>query len=580
MTMFGSMWIALLSGGFLIAQASPARPHEDESPQPALSLEPCGPDGRERELLCGSLQAPENYNAPTVRSISLNVVVAPAVVPDSGAPPLFVLAGGPGLGATGMSDYYLGPGRAYRELREVVLVDQRGTGASSALHCPALEMLSPLEDMYPLAEVKSCRRMLESNADLTQYTTLNSARDLDRVRSALGYAIVDLSGISYGTELARAYMQLFPAQARRAVLIGPPRADMRTPLPHAANAQRALDLTFHECQTDPACNTAFPNLRADWNAVLTRLENEITADSLDPMTGETDHVLIRKGPFAEAFRGLVATASGRRAVPDMISRAAQGDFEPFLNAFPRDNSDFAEGLYLSIACSEGTSRIEPEQVHRYTAGTFLGDHRVKRQIVACSAWPRASVPPESYEATATEHQVLAFAGEFDATTPPTYAREICGRMENCTLVEIPGMGHVPFDLPDWTGGECFDRLAIEFLESETGRPLDTSCVGQMKPPPFQTDKPVALTMERLQALLGTYDSGALRLRIDLLNDRLRVRVFRDDRLLGASLLTPFSETRFRFDHFAGLHATFEAEDSGLKAILSNGETLRRIEEPD
>lgn len=86
--------------------------------------------------------------------------------------------------------------------------------------------------------------------------------------------------------------------------------------------------------------------------------------------------------------------------------------------------------------------------------------------------------------------------------------------------------------------------------------------------------------KELQALLGTYDSGVLRLRIDLLNDRLRVRVFRDDRLLGASLLTPFSETRFRFDHFAGLHATFEAEDSGLKAILSNGETLRRIEEPD
>lgn len=574
------IWIALLAGGLLFAQER-ADPRLGDGPlEQAFSLEPCDPEGRQGDLLCGSLQVPENYEDPAGRSISLNIAVAPALNSDSEVPPLFILAGGPGLGATGMSGYYLGPGQAYRERRDVVLVDQRGTGDSSPLQCPSLESLSPLEEMYPLPEVESCRRELESKADLTQYTTLNSARDLDRVRSALGYAAIDLSGISYGTELARAYMRLFPDRARRAILIGPPPNDMRTPLPHAANAQRALDLLFHECQTDPECNAAFPNLREDWRSVLDKLAKGFRTGILDPVTGKTNRIEVRKGPFAEAFRGLLATASGRRDVPRMIRSAAQGDFEPLLNAFPRDGSGFAEGLYLSIACSEGTSRIEPKQIRRYTAETFLGDYRVNRQMAACGVWPRSAPPPEFYEPAATDHPVLTFAGEFDATTPPTYAREICRSLENCLLVEIPGMGHVPFDLPDWRGGDCLVRLSLDFLEAEAGRHLDRSCVGRMAPPPFSTESTFPLAPEQLHEFLGTYESGVLRFNIDFLNDRLRVKVFRNEDLLGASMLSPLSESRFRFDHFPGLHATFESDRFGMKAILSDGETLRRIEEPD
>jgi pimeloyl-ACP methyl ester carboxylesterase/tetratricopeptide (TPR) repeat protein len=469
--------------GYIAAEAELARRHMPE-PVASIDLIPCGPEGEESVALCGTLEVPENYEEPGGRAISLNVIVLRAIEPRRGEAALFELAGGPGIAASGARDYYLGPGSVYRRHRDVVLPDQRGTGESSPLRCPELEHRSPLESMYPLEDVETCRDALETRADLTQYTTVNSAHDLDRVRIALGYDAVDLWTLSYGTELARAYMGLYPGSVRTAVLVSPPSTDMRTPLYHAANAQRALDLMFHECQIDTRCSAAYPDLRAQWTRILERLDEPVRVTRRDPASDELVEVDIPRGPFGEAFRGLFSTAAARRAVPHIIDRAASGDFGPLLDALPPDSSAFAEGLYLSIACSEGTSRIDPEQIARFTSGTYLGDYRVREQMNACSAWPTASIAPDFHEPVATDHPVLVIAAEMDATTPPAYAREICGHLKQCRVIEIAGMGHAPFDLEAWTSGDCFDRLMLDFFERGDAVNIDTTCVATMSPPPF------------------------------------------------------------------------------------------------
>lgn len=455
--------------------------------QGGIPLEPCGPDGAEREVLCGTLDVPENYAEPAGRAITLHLTVVKARAPRAGAAPLVVLPGGPGLAATGGAGYLLGPGRAFRQVRDVLLVDQRGTGQSAPLRCPDLERRSPLDELYPSDLVEACRRTLATTADLTQYTTANSARDLERVRAALGYEMLDLEGVSYGTELARAYLRLYPERVRAAVLIGPPSDDMRTPLPHAANAQRALDLLFHECQTDARCNLAYPDLRAEWIEVLDRVTRGVSVARRDPASGAATDVQIRRGPFAEAFRGLLTTAAQRRSLPFMIHRAAEGDFAPFVEALPPDGSAFAEGLYLSIACLEGTTRIDLQEVDRFTAGTFLGDYRVRRQIEACRIWSPGASAPDVEPTRATTRPVVVISGEFDQTTPPAYAREVCRALENCRLIEIPAMGHGPFDMGDWTGGTCVDRIVLDFFERGETDGVNASCVGQMAPPPFRLD---------------------------------------------------------------------------------------------
>lgn len=543
-----------------------------------LQLEPCGPEAAEKDVLCGVVLVPENYSEPSRRSIPLHLKIVKATDPRPSAAPLFHLAGGPGIAASGGAEFYLRAGRRFRDFRDIVLVDQRGTGQSSPLRCPALERRTPLQEMYPVDEVESCRRTLEAHADLTHYTTTTSARDLERVRAALGYERIDLEGISYGTELARAYLRLYPERVRAAVLIGPPSEAMRTPLAHAANAQRALDLLFHECQTDPACNAAYPDLRTEWAAVLERVDAGVRVVRRDALSGSETEVLVLRGPFAEAFRGFFTTAAQRRSVPRMIHRAAAGDFVPFLDALPPNSAAFAEGLYLSIACSEGTSRIKDEEVHRFTAGTFLGDYRVRQQVRACRAWPAAATTTNVEQASRVQHPVLALVGEFDATTPPAYAREVCAGLENCRVIEVPRMGHGPFDLGEWSGGECFDEMVLQFFEHVDAGAVSTACVLKMSPPAFLMDSAFELGPAERERLLGTYEGSRTRLVIDVVGDRLRATLFRGGMPPVASFLTPLSGTTLRLDQIAGQSLTIETDGRAVAVRLPWGEILPAVRE--
>jgi hypothetical protein len=170
-------------------------------PAAPLDLRPCRVDGVAEELRCAELSVPEDWAKPGGRRIALHIVVVPALRPDPSLAPLFDLDGGPGMNVTQAAPFYATDGKAYRERRAVVLVDQRGTGRSSPLRCPQIEGASPLERMYPPEAVRRCREALTAQADLAQYTTAAAARDLDAVREALGAPRIDLSAISYGTRL-------------------------------------------------------------------------------------------------------------------------------------------------------------------------------------------------------------------------------------------------------------------------------------------------------------------------------------------------------------------------------------------
>jgi pimeloyl-ACP methyl ester carboxylesterase len=453
----------------------------------ALVLRPChlpSPLG-EVEALCGTLSVAEIPESRSGRRIDLNVVVMPALEPREAAVPLFELAGGPGVGVTSNAAIYAGPLQEYRRYRPVVLVDRRGTGASSPLRCPELEAVDPLGPMYPLELVRACREELATKASLDHYGTEIAADDLDRVRAALGFDRIDLWGLSYGTILGQVYMRRFPERVRSAVLVGAAPIDLKTPLYHAAGAQRTLDLLFYECQVDPLCSAAFPNLRRQWNVVMERFESgPVEVNRRDPGTGDTRTVQLQKGPFAEAFRRLLEVAALQREVPLIIHRAAAGDFEPFLSRVHDGPSIFAEGLYLTVACSEGSSRIRPEEIHRFTSDTFLGDHRVSEERAACAEWPSPAAPEHFFEHPAVGVPILVLSGEMDHVTPPRFAADICGRLPRCRLISIPGLGHGPWDLEMWTNGDCFDRIALDFYATPVPEAVDASCVGTMAPPSF------------------------------------------------------------------------------------------------
>jgi pimeloyl-ACP methyl ester carboxylesterase len=481
-------WLALAAGCVLLAAAAdaaePARP----------PLEPCGPAENPADARCGFLEVPEDPRHPEGRRISLPLVVLPSVEGTTGESALFELDGGPGLTSTDSKDFFLGPGRAFRRGRDVVLLDQRGTGhGPHALRCPALERRGPLDDDYDPAAVEACREELARRADLTLYGTSHAAGDLDHARAALGYERIDLWALSYGTKLAQVYMKRFPGRVRTAFLVGTVPIDLRTPLFHAAAAQRVLDAVFADCQLDAACRAAYPDLRAEWGLVLARLEaGPVRASAPDSGAGEGRTVEIRRGAFGEAFRGLLATTTGQREIPRIVHRAAAGDWGPFLARMRKGPSPFAEGEYLSVECTESAPRIAPADVAAATSGTFLNDYRVRGQLGACATWPRGELPADFFAPAADPGaSVLVLSGEADHVAPPEWSAAVCGALPRCRLVSVPSLGHAPFDLDSWGGGavECFDGLAIELLATGDAERVDASCVRAMVPPAFAVDPP-------------------------------------------------------------------------------------------
>jgi len=461
-------------GGVVIAMMFPAVGLHAAS---SFSPRPCeSPELKKADARCGVVEVTEDRSKPD-RKIGLNMIVVPALHPNAGVPPMFHLEGGPGIAATSAAEFYVGPGRIYRESRDVVLVDQRGTGGSNPLHCPAIENRPPLVDEYLPEDVIACRKDLSSKADLTNYSTMRAAEDIDSVREALGSEQIDIWSISYGTRLAQEYIKRFPTRIRRVVMAGFAPLDYRTPLFHAMNVQRVLDLLLYKCRADEKCSAKYPNLKNEWSALLTRLDHSPASVQWNGAP-----VSLGRGRFTEEVRNSFGTAAGQRAFPAMVHAAFSGDFAPFLRSERKGPSPFANGLYLTIGCSEGSSRIALADVARYTAGTFLGDYRVRQELSACAEWPRYQLPTDFFNPPASTPELLVISGEMDHVMPPDYAEQFCSKLQNCRLIMIPDLGHGPFDLDVWTGGDCYDRITGRFLNEGI---IDESCLKKMHAPVFR-----------------------------------------------------------------------------------------------
>lgn len=473
-------WVVLLAG--VAVQAFPAFAGGGAH---ALEMRPCaGADMA--AFLCGTLQVPEDHEQPGQRLIELNVLVMPARNGGSGLAPLFSLEGGPGLSATEGAGFFATAGRVHWQDRDVVLVDQRGTGRSTPLRCPALEARHRLLRMYPPDAVRACRDALAPAHDLTRYTTIAAARDLEAVRHALGYDAIDLIGLSYGTRLAQTYARLYPQRVRAMALLGTVPMDRRVPLDHAANGQAVLDAVFAACDADAACHAAFPQLRQEWAGILARLERSPMQVSF-ARAGRSESIDVQRGPFGEAFRSLLLTTPGQRSVPYLIHQMASGDFQPFLERVLASGAPAAAaGLYLSVTCGEDTNRIGASEIATSSAGTFLGRYRVDEQVGACHAWPSSRMPEEQFAPVRLDLPVLLMAGTMDYVTPLAWATEVASALPNSRVVPIRDLGHFPIGLD---GMECYDKVIAEFFQEGSPQALDLACVAQMTPPPFLLHAP-------------------------------------------------------------------------------------------
>ena len=470
-------------GLFLLAACHKPRP-----PGGSAKLNPCRLAGIAEELLCGKLTVFENRETRTGRKIDLNVVVLPAFDQTTKAEPLFDLAGGPGAASTDGARFYATDGKEYRRRRDVVLVDQRGTGNSNPLSVPRKKTPQYyLSEMYPVDYVRNLRQTLERRADLTQYTTSIAMDDLDDVRAWLGYDRINLFGTSYGTRAALVYMRQHPEHLRTVTLLGVAPTYLKMPMYHAQAAARAMDLLLLQCEQDAHCYQAFPQIHDDWTNVLAQLERApARVEYSPPDKSAAATVEIQPGVFAEKIRTWMYGRDQASRIPLIIHNAAYRDWASFLHeAISPSIPDFiADGMYLSVTCAEDVPFIDQKEAAKLNAGNPFGNYRVFQQTRACEMWPRAKIPDNFRDPVSSNVPVLIFSGNMDPVTPPKRGEEVARNLPNSRHVIIPQAGHGVDGLTD---PGCVDRLIIDFMEKGDPKNLDISCVERMTPPPFATE---------------------------------------------------------------------------------------------
>ena len=450
------------------------------APDPARSGSPtvrsCHLPGAEGALRCLTVPVPLDYAKPAAGGLKIHVTIAPAFREGARNDPLFVLAGGPGEAGSEVILLLSTAFKRVRATRDIVFIDQRGTGLSGKLDCPEIAGHETMSDEQLDAEGMRCLR--NSRAPFAAYTTANAARDLEEVRRALGYGKVNLFGGSYGTRLGQAYARAFPASVRSLVLDGVAAPEQVIPA-GGRDGQAALDKLFEACMKDTGCHKAYPNLRAEFDALATRVENGIKLSVADPRTAQPVSFSMTAARFNRTVHNILYSPADARRLPFLVHSAYNGRWEPFI-ARHNISGDFAgEGgmatlLYLAVVCAEDVPRLTPELLKE--DASRLTRPLTERIPAMCR---EMKVPAAPWVAPTTiEAPALLLSGALDPVTAPRRAEAAARHMKNARHLVVANAGHGVSQLG------CAPRLLRAFLD-QPGAALDATCLDEIPPPTFQ-----------------------------------------------------------------------------------------------
>ena len=433
---------------------------------------------------CTSLTVPEDRAHPQGRQIELHIAVLKARASEAQPDPLFLIAGGPGQAATEAFIQEMGAFDALRDTRDIVLLDQRGTGGSNRLDCPG-----PPPDAGSDVEIAraaaTCLKQLPG--DPRFYTTSAAVEDLEAVRAALGYPSLDLYGISYGTRVALQYLRRYPDHTRSVVLDGVVPADLAMGPGVSLDAQRALKLIFTRCDGEPACRQAFPDPAGDFARVEMELKAHPAVVALrDPLTGAPRSETLSWDKLAGAVRLMSYQSETASLLPLLIHQAAGRDYAPLMGTaliFTGEiESGMADGMGAAVLCTEDAPFYRDDAAEQQALrDTYLGAVTMDFLVKSCRSWPKGVIAPDFKQPVKSDKPVLLLSGEDDPVTPPANAARVAKTLSNSLSLVVPGQGHGNV----YRG--CVPRIVTEFVEGASVKGLDTACVKKIRPFPFFVD---------------------------------------------------------------------------------------------
>ena len=436
---------------------------------------------------CAAFPVPENRADPKSRRIDLKLAILKS---DSAVPAqdlVVYLAGGPGQSAI---QTYPELATAFTPLlrhHDVLLLDQRGTGDSHPLKCPALEKLLKKDtDAQPSIEQRvqwlgQCAQEVEKTADPRYYTTSDAVADLEAVREALGAPKLDLVGVSYGTRVAQHYATAHPEAVRSIVLDGVVPNTLVLGETFAVALQHSLQLQSAACEKTPACKQAFGN----WYDTLHQLYAKLKAGQPQQVTFEDPYSYkpVTRSLNADTLAGVVRMfsydAMTAALLPLAVNEAAHGNYAPLMGQARLLSGDLSTsiegGMQMSVICTEDASLLTPRPQDE---GLLLGDELIKAFMAECKVWPHNAMPKDFHAPFKSSIPTLLISGERDPVTPPAYADDVLKGLTNGRALVVKGLGHA-----EAINAGCMPDLVDDFIDKLQPKQLKAQCLDRIGPIP-------------------------------------------------------------------------------------------------
>ena len=459
----------------------------------ALSLEDCrisaGPGYPGIKARCGTMMRPENPVDPGSPEIAIRVAVVPALNLNPENDPIVPIAGGPGQGTVEFYSSYAGAFEPVRRNRDILLVDQRGTGESSRMDCPIDDDALLFEGEFSLDDtirfIEECLETLPH--DPRYFSTSVAVTDLEAIREALGYSALNLYGVSYGTRVAQHFARRYPDATRTVVIDGvvPPQIALGPEI--ATESQKAVDRILARCVEDAACNERFPDIEATFVAIVARLrEASLEVSVPHPNTGRAEVVKFGEAELAGAVRLLAYSPTTIALLPLFVHEAGQGNWVPLASQYMMTaiamSDALALGMHNAVMCTEDMPFLERTTIDvDGIAASYMGTFQLDALEAICTTWPRGPIDAEFKVPLATDIPFLLLSGDADPITPPRYAEMAAVDLTNATHLIGKHQGHGQL------GVGCMRNLVAEFVNSADPLAIDAQCMERSFVMPFFID---------------------------------------------------------------------------------------------
>ena len=442
-------------------------------PQNDLGFKDCFIMGLERQVKCLEFVVPENWDEPSGKQISLHMAVISASGGFSEPDPFILFAGGPGESAGDFGGLVARNFKKINERRDVILLDQRGTGKSTKLACNLSDIpIHEITDEKILETITECRNGYD--VDVRHFTTFDAIKDLEYVRELLGVKQFNIWGGSYGTRIGLLYMKLHPEVIRTSILDGVAAPTEQLFANASRDAERAYQLMVKDCETSNDCSVKFPTLRTDFLTFLERLDrSSIEVTYYDPYDMETVTFDMDRRSFVEIIRNTLYSASRTVILPFVLNETFKGNYAPLM-ALSLDGASMAGdsismGLMLSVLCAEEIPRTNKVQLADVAAKSFHQDTFFKFFENACTGWPKKNVLDGYADDIRVDIPTLVFSGNLDPVTSPLSAEDSFDMLTNALHFIVSGTGHGASSIA------CGRTLMKDFIESGLIDGLDGAC---------------------------------------------------------------------------------------------------------